>query len=235
MNCPNCHKEMAPQQLSSSIYWSCESCDALWFDNKENDFLTLDEAEILQKSYPERISPTKSYQCPHCNEALYKDPYYFRCSTCGGVLSDAHGLVKDTQQKASRFMKLGRLTLAQIRSVVVVGALVAFFSLNYVIFKTLERKSTIQTQAAELATNIHIRNVNNNQMALFFTTDRPYTSVAHFYTRSIKWETLINKEPKIDHFVVFDKPAEPASVTIVLTDTKGKTVSSKEISIDGLR
>lgn len=235
MNCPHCHKELVPQQLGSTVYWGCESCHVLWFDNKESDFLTIDEAQMLHDTYPEKLVLGKSYQCPRCNEALYKDAYYLRCATCGGVLTDGASLVKETQQKAKKFIASGRLTLAQVRSIVVLGAIFIFFGINYVILSTLQHKSTLQTQAAELKTNVHVRNVNNSQMALFFTTDRPYISVAHFYTRSTQWDMVINKEPRIDHFVIFDKPTEQTSVTIILSDVTGKTVSSKEISIDSLR
>jgi len=47
MKCPNCSKPLQPEKIGSTVYWRCSSCGALWFDNKENDFLTEDEAKTV--------------------------------------------------------------------------------------------------------------------------------------------------------------------------------------------
>lgn len=221
--------------MGSCVYWSCASCHTLWFDNKENDFLTLEETEALAKKFPKKTTLGKNYSCPRCNQELYKDDYYFRCSTCGGVLSEPSALAKEQMNKAKRYAKDGRFTLSQIRSVVVLAAVFVFFGINYVMISAMQRKSTIQTQAAELLNSVHVRNVSNNQMALFFTTDQPLMSAAHFYTPARQWNTVINQSPRIDHFIVFDKPDESATVTIILSDTTGRRVASQEINLSELR
>jgi len=235
MNCPNCKHELTPHQLGSTVYWACGTCHLLWFDNQENDFLSLDETEMLSKEFGKGVFQTESLRCPRDNALLYKDTYYFRCSSCGGVFSESSNLVKEKEQKAKRYVVARPFTLNQIRSVVVLGAILTFLGANYFILSTLQRKSTIQSQAAELINNVHLRNVDNSQLMLFFTTDRPYISVAHFTTRTKQWSVIINKDPHIDHFLLFDKPDESATVKITLSDTKGHQVSSSDMSIDEMR
>ncbi|MFA6005830.1 MAG: zf-TFIIB domain-containing protein [Patescibacteria group bacterium] len=235
MNCPSCKHELTPSQLGSTVYWACNACHLLWFDNKENDFLSLDETEMLEKKIGKGIFQSKTISCPRDDLPLYKDSYYYRCSSCGGVFTECSGLVKEKTSRAKHYIASRPLTLNQIRSVVVLGAILTFFGANYVILNTLNRKTTIQSQAAELVTNIHIRNVNNSQLALFFTTDRPYVSVVHFRTKTRQWSVYINKEPHMDHFLVFDKPDEQTTAQVTLNDANGTQVSTKDLNINEIR
>jgi len=233
MKCPNCQNELAPEKIGSTVYWKCGECGALWFDNKENDFLTLDEAEKLQKENPQTSFSQIEFRCPRDHKELKFDSHYFRCFSCGGVLTNAKAIVEEKTAKAKEMaVASGRpFTLGQLKYVTIFTTISVFLGINYFILKNLNTKITTASQAAEVANNIALRSVNDNKLAIYFSTDKPYRSAALFRSPSHEWQQSINDHPETNHFLIIEQPSEVTELRVRLTSTSGEAQLSEVVKI----
>lgn len=231
MNCPNCQYELKPKKIENTVYWCCDNCQALWFENKESDFLTLEETKLLHKLYPKTLLLNKKYKCPRCNKELYKEKYQFHCHSCGGSLTSSSKLVEEKKAYALKYKKTRPITLSQIKSVIVMAALALFFMLNYTIFTNLGKRRGLASQASEIVNNVRIQTLNNQQVMIFFNTENPYISEAQFHNQSRSWIVPINKNPGLTHFLLIDKPKSPTRLVIKIRTTDNLTAETKPIEL----
>jgi Zn-finger nucleic acid-binding protein len=233
MKCPNCTKELAPEKLGSTVYWKCSKCGALWFDNKESDFLTLEEAEMLEKENPQTSLSQIEFSCPRDHKELKFDGHYFRCFSCGGVLTTAKAIVEEKSAKAKELSgQINRpFTLSQLRSVTIFAAVTLFLGINYFLLQNFRTKITTASQAAEIAHNIALRPVNNNKLAIYFSTDEPFRSAAIFQNSSQEWQQSINDHPETNHFLIIERPTELTNLRVRLTSPKGEAQLSEVVKI----
>ena len=219
MHCPNCKHSLKPEKIGSTVYWKCKQCNILWFDNKENDFLTLEEAEQLTQGKSQLELVDKTYLCPRCHKKLNEDTYYYRCYQCGGVLTDSQGLIEEKQNKITQVgqsVKPKPLRLSQFKSVVVVAGILVFFGLNLVIFSHFNNRSSYQSQASSITKEIRFQPINDQQLAIFFTTEQPYLSEAEFSASGRVWNKNISTQSSLTHFLIIESPLSETNLIIKL-------------------
>jgi Zn-finger nucleic acid-binding protein len=236
MKCPHCKTTLEPQKIGSVVYWACPKCHALWFDNKENDFLTLEETNKLQAKYNKNSLTKEEYSCPRCNKIMSNNLTYHHCYNCGGVLYESDNLVEETLTKTNKYTAkikntIKPLQFGQLKSVVIVVGLLVFVSLNVSIFNKLGKKTTIQSQASAIKKQLRFQSVGNNKMAVFFTTEEPFISTALFSNSSSNWTVEINKEPSVTHFLLFEQPNEATQVKVELKSLKNEKIETETIAI----
>ncbi len=236
MKCPHCQTLLEPQKIGSVVYWACPKCHALWFDNKENDFLTLEETTELQAKYKKSSLTKEEYNCPRCNKPMSNNLTYHHCYSCGGVLYESKNLVEESETKTKEYTArikntLKPLQLSQLKSVVIVVGLLVFVGLNVSIFSKLGQKTTIQSQASAIKKQLRFQKVGNGKMAVFFTTEEPFISTAMFSTKSTQWTVEINKEPSVTHFLLFKEPTELTEVKVRLESLKKEITETEAFTI----
>ena len=232
VKCPNCSHELKPEKINSTVYWHCHECGALWFDNKENDFLTLEEAQKLDDGKDVSLSRLK-YSCPRDEKPLKYDSYYYRCFSCGGVLTSPSAVVQEKTERATRFKpNLKRpLTLSQLKYVAIFASVAIFIGVNVVLFNNLKEQISIETQAKEIASQIRVRSVGKDKTAIYFSTSAPYKSGARFQNTLGKWSQPISTEPTINHFLIINTPSQLTKLTVKLTSVKNEEELSQAIEI----
>ena len=233
MNCPNCKSAFKPEKIGSTVYWRCSKCNALWFDNKENDFLTLEEANTLKKLAPDCSFSKINYSCPRCNKPLSFDKHYFRCYSCGGVLSSSTAIFDEIKAKTTNFAsKIAKpFNISQLKYVAVLGMIIAFIGINFYLFNSFANKMSIQTQAEQISTNIRIQKINNQKLAIYFASTEPYQSVAIFSSDSEKWEKTISKELSLNHFLIIDIPKKPTTLTVRLISANQEELTTVPMAL----
>ncbi len=218
MICPHCTHELEPQKMGSTVYWLCGSCNALWFDNKETDFLSLDEAKSLTELHNPAVLDHEKYLCVHCKKRLYKEPYFLHCYTCGGVLTSCELLVAEKQERAEELSKKRPFAFKDLRTVVILGVLGIFAVLNVTLLNKLSTKTTVTTQASDL--KVQVQYVGKNKLAVFFSTEKQLRSTLVIRLRNGKVQTItMSDEPSYTHFAVIDKP-ENNEAEIILREVK---------------
>lgn len=235
MNCPNCTHELHPQHIGSVAYFRCTKCNSLWFDNKESDFLTLDEVTALNDEFPGHTFEKKAYTCPRCHKAMTREDYGYHCYFCGGVLTSAQSLLKEKAKKTKQ-MEKRFAGMPSLRNVVIVSAVFLLVGLNYTIITNLiNKKTNLQTQAAEINKFVKVQKVGK-QAAVFFTTNELSRSeiVVKDMDRSGQptVKTLeISTEPSLTHFVLVPLPTKNTKLIVrFISPESGKITESKEIS-----
>jgi len=233
MKCPNCAKEMRPEKIGGTVYWKCAKCGALWFDNKENDFLTLSEAEMLEKDNPQTSFSKVELYCPRDHKELKYDKHYFRCYSCGGVLTSAKAIVSEKTARAKEFSQSANrpFTLGQLKYVTIFTSIAVFLGINYFILKNLNTKITTSSQAAEISKSIALRPVSNGKLALYFATAEPFYSAALFKNSAKEWQQAISDHPGTNHFLLIEQPTEITLLRVRLTAESGESQLSEEIKI----
>ncbi len=237
MICPNCKTEMTPQKIGSTVYWACPKCHTLWFDNKESDFLSIEETETLVKMYSKSHLPNKDYRCPRDNRKLSKNTYHYHCYQCGGLLTTPAELKREKEDKARQFAKDMRtqkglpLRLSDLRSVVIVMGVLLFAGVNTFIFTRLNKKISVQSQAQEIESQIRFQKVNNDQLAIFFTTAEPYASSVKFNASGETWTETISEEPTLAHFLIVKAPPARTMLEILLEPVEGQEFTTAPISV----
>ncbi len=231
MHCPNCQHELKPKKIASTVYWVCDKCQALWFENKESDFLTLQEARRLHKLYPKALPLNKKYKCPNCHKELYKETYHFHCHSCGGNLTSAVKLVQEKRSYALQYQKDRPVTLSQMKSIVIMAALALFFLLNYSIITNLGKRQNLASQASEIVNNIRVQSLSNRQVIIFFNTENPYKSEARFQSQGRNWTIPINQQPGLTHFLLIDSPKAPTQLVIKITSLDNLSIETKPIEL----
>lgn len=236
MKCPSCQHEFKPGKIGSTVYWVCGKCYALWFDSKENDFLTIAESEFLAGKYPSRKLrfEAKKGICPRDKHELQLDDFHYHCYICGGILTTAAQIVAEKLEKAEKYSTLSsqsnksRFKFSDFKNVVVMGSVAIFVFLNVVIFKNLSNRITIQSQASEVKTNIRIQKVGDNRIAFFFTTDRPLMSELEFQNDQTTWKLAISAQPSLTHFVLADIPPRDTSFVVKLTSKDNEVITTEK-------
>lgn len=233
MNCPNCQQELRPEKISSTVYWRCHNCGVLWFDNKENDFLSEAEANMLNQLKPRAHLDKQNYRCPRCCKKLKYDAYYFRCFHCGGVLGSSLEIVAEKKAKTRAFSSnLNKpFRLGQLKYVVMITLVAVFLGVNYILLTNLSQKVSIQTQAQQVESNIRIQPVTQNRLAVFFSTSEPYSSSLLFENAKGTWEQAISTAPAISHFLIIERPSEPTTVKIRLVSFSHEEFLTQPISL----
>ena len=142
MICPHCTHELEPQKMGSTVYWLCGSCNALWFDNKETDFLSLDEAKSLTELHNPAVLDHEN-TCVFIVKTSLQRTLFLHCYTCGGITSCE--LLVAEAGTSRRAFKNARLPL-KTRTVVILGVL-GIFAVLTAPFSTSFHKTTVTTQA----------------------------------------------------------------------------------------
>ncbi len=235
MQCSNCSHQLNPHQTGNIVYWACKECHTLWFDNKENDFLTLEEVQDIHSHYPAKELKHKAYNCLRCDKPMNKEKGYFYCYLCGGTLITSDQLLQQKESQVSKFASTNKgFSATNLRSVVVMGALVLFLALNYGIISNLNKKTTIESQAAEIDQHIRVQEVNDKQIAVFFTTTELYKTEAVIKKQTIDGGVTteikpISVEPSLAHFVLIDKPASSTKTELTIQFIPGDSQKNQHM------
>jgi Zn-finger nucleic acid-binding protein len=219
MFCPNCQTEAKPEKVQSLVYYRCNNCQALWFDNKDSDFLTLSEAEAIKNSSPSNVVFKQQIICPNCDKQLQVlGKQQFQCYQCGGILTSATQIFKDRLKKITEAGRHSSFSKQQLRNVVVLGLLVGFIGLNYLLVKDLSQQRQRVVKAQVLGTNIRVQHLNNQQVAIFFTTEDPYYSILYLQKTDglIKAFPINQKQPSYTHLLTMEAPKKGERVEITL-------------------
>ncbi len=233
MKCPNCSKPLQPEKIGSTVYWRCSSCGALWFDNKENDFLTEDEAKKLSGLSPQPSFGKLEYHCPRDKSPLKFDQYYYRCYTCGGVMAAGGGILEEKTRKRAQTMPNIKkpIGLNQMKHVVIFALAIVFVGLNISLVSSLRHRYSLTTQASEIESNLQIRTVSKSKLAIYFTTTEPYRTTAKFTNSQKSWEKMINSSYSLNHFLIVEKPELPTTVEIQLVSIEGASHQTKPVAL----
>lgn len=239
MYCANCKKELIPQHQGNIAYWACTQCHLLWFDNKESDFITLEEAEKIYATFPKAVLKKTNYSCVRCHKNMTYEHSEYRCYFCGGMLTTAKHLLNEKRTKADKISKQKYFSLPHFKTVAIMSALVLLIGVNIGIFNNLGQKTTIASQASEIDKFIRIQRVNNKQIAVFFTTNELCTTQAIIATTqpngTIQTSMLdISTEPSLTHFILLPIPENKTMLTIRFTtkQTDVQVTDSKTIVLN---
>ena len=233
MKCPNCGASLKPEKIGSTVYWRCKECGAFWFDNKESDFLTEDEANKLKELGPQASFSKLKYQCPRDQKTLKFDDHHYRCFSCGGLLTNATAIVEEKKTKRQELSpNLSKpMNLKQLKNVVIFASVALFLIINFNLFNLLKNRLTSTTQAQQIQTNLQIHQLGQNKLALYFTTQEPYRSVAVFKNAKREWELTISPEHALNHFLIVDKPAIRTTVQVRLYSLKKEQELTQPIEL----
>jgi Zn-finger nucleic acid-binding protein len=231
MKCPNCGASLSPEKIGSTVYWRCKNCGALWFDNKECDFLTEEEAVKLSKLEPEPSFSKLKYFCPRDKKPLKFDNHYYRCYSCGGILTSANAIVEEKRARREQFSSGSSkpVSFSQMKGVVIFAAVILFLVINFNLINNLKSRLTSTTQAHQVETGLQIRKLNQNKLVLYFTTEEPYRSKAIFKNNKREWKQTISPEYTLNHFLIINKPDLQTTVKIELTSIKNEIQFTKPI------
>jgi len=233
MKCPNCQKELKPERIGSTVYWRCHSCGALWFDNKENDFLTEEEAKELAKYKKQPTFGKLKYLCPRDKQALKYEKHYYHCYVCGGVMASAKAILEEKKsarrQWAENFQK--PINLSQLKQVVIFALIILFVGLNISLVNALKQRYSLTIQAKEIKNNLQIRQINRSKLALYFTTDEPCQTTAVFENSQKSWEKVINPNYSLNHFLIVNKPELETTVRVKLRSIKNEETFSEKVAL----
>lgn len=235
MKCPHCGASLKPEKIGSTVYWRCHSCGALWFDNKESDFLTEEEAEKLLSLRPQASFSKLKYHCPRDKHELKYDDYYLRCYSCGGLLTNAQAILEEKQAKKTKLS--AQLTkpmrLSQLKNVVIFASIALFLVINFQLFNSLRNRLTSSTQAQQIQANLQIKQINQNKLAVYFTTEEPYRAKAVLKNKNRQWEVIISPEYTLNHFLLMNKPKTATTITIKLISLKNELTLSQSQDLIG--
>lgn len=215
------------------MYWCCKECGALWFDNKESDFLTEDEAVKLQSLEPQASFSKLKYLCPRDKEPLKFDDHHYRCFSCGGLLTNATAIVEEKRAKRQELSpNLSKpMSLSQLKTVVIFASIALFLIINFNLLGLLRHRLTSTTQAQQIQTDLQIHQLSQNKLALYFTTQEPYRAVAVFKNVKREWELPISNEHALNHFLIVDKPTTPTTVQIRLYSLKNEQEITQPVNL----
>lgn len=233
MKCPNCGASLKPEKIGSTVYWRCSTCGAFWFDNKESDFLTEEEAEKLKSLRPQASFSKLKYACPRDNKPLKFDDHHYRCYSCGGLLTNAQAIIEEKQSKQEQFSKrmVKPLSLSQLKKVVIFASIALFLAINFNLFNALKHRLSSSTQAQQITTNLQIHRINQNKLAIYFNTQEPYQTFALFKNQSREWELPISPEYTLNHFLIVEQPKQKTMVQIKLVSLQEEIEITKPIEL----
>jgi Zn-finger nucleic acid-binding protein len=100
MICPKCQNEMKAVEYDGVEVDRCNSCQGIWFDAGESDWLRDEAAAIAidtgDPAVGQRNNDFKTYRCPRCDGGMLRRVdlkkqhiHYEECTSCRGSFFDA--------------------------------------------------------------------------------------------------------------------------------------------------
>jgi len=234
MECPNCQAELKPEKIGSTVYWRCASCGALWFDNKESDFLSEEEAAKLNKIKKQPSFSRLNYTCPRDKTKLKYDGYYYRCYSCGGLMASSASILEEKMAKRQRLASTLKkpISFSQMKNVVIFALAVLFVGVNVSLVNGLRHRLTLETQAQQVKSTLQIHAVNQDKLALYFNTEEPYRTTALFKSADRQWEQVINPNYSLNHFLIVSRPSKATKVQVRLQSVKNEEYLTEEVALE---
>ncbi len=234
MECPNCQTELKPEKIGSTVYWRCGSCGALWFDNKESDFLSEEEASKLNKINKQPSFGQLNYTCPRDQSQLKYDGHYYRCYSCGGLMAAPASILEEKMAKRQKLVSTLRrpISFGQMKQVVIFALAILFVGINVSLVNGLRHRLSLETQAQQIKSDLKIHIVSQNKLALYFNTEEPYRTTALFTSADKQWEKIINSNYSLNHFLIVDKPAQATKVQVRLQSVKNEEYLTEKVQLE---
>jgi len=232
MKCPQCNSRYEPTSIGSIVYWQCHTCNSLWFDNQEVQYVSLNEAETIAHTSPSARFTNKQYICPRCQAMLEKNEQGFQCTRCGGELTDSKRLIEMKKTSVETYRKTHTLfSFSQLKSSVILSLVAVFIFVNYLIIHSFQERATLQSEATSQIQNIRIENTSDQKLAIVFTTKKAYSSEAVVVTDNKQKTYTINESPRFSHLLIIDTPSRHSALTIILKDKDGQEAITRQVSL----
>ncbi|MCR4330099.1 MAG: zf-TFIIB domain-containing protein [Candidatus Roizmanbacteria bacterium] len=232
MKCPQCNSHYEPTSIGSIVYWQCHTCNSLWFDNQEAQYVSLQEAENIARTSTTARLVNKKNICPRCQAVLEKNELGFQCARCGGQLTDSKRLVEIKKTSVETYHKTHTLfSFSQLKSSVILSLVAVFLFVNYLIIHSFQTRNTLRSEASSQIQNIRIENTSDHKIAIVFTTKKAYSSEAVVVTGKQQKTYTINETPRFSHLLIIDTPSDHSVLTVVLKDKNGQKAITQQVRL----
>lgn len=219
MVCPDCESNLISLQAKNQAgdhinVWSCLNCAGLWLNNFEANQLSLAEVKKIVKPAKE-ISLVKNEirKCPCCQiplenfrgESVPVNCQVFFCPNCHGNWFPRNELLKfkKAQETKLKFFKIWQIPLGSPFAILL-PVLILFFiaaSIPLTVYLTKKNQEN-RTQASEMIKNINILPINNDQVSIVWTTEKPLRTAIKYGTSSfLMKEMMVSDKPNTLHQV----------------------------------
>ncbi len=149
-------------------------------------------------------------------------------------MTGAEAIVKEKQDKRKQFSrKLTKpLHFSQLQKVIIFASIAFFLAINFNLFKLLQQRLPISTQAQQIGSNLQIQTINQDKLAVYFNTNEPYRTYALFKNPTRQWELVISPEYTLSHFLILTKPKLKTTIQIKLVSLENQIELTKPIVLN---
>lgn len=213
MSCPNCGRELTPQQLDNQAIFHCDNCGATFFDENGINRVTLLSALQLAKAKKTEEISGEQKRCPKHHrslEMITNDPAVppgvtlLRCPMCHGIFAYADDLLafKRAQNAKVDYYKMWQTPFSSLRNVVVLSFVVLVSAGIYFSYNAVQNNTARQLQASDLIKNVDIRS-SGRFLFLTFQTNTAVRSQIVFNDRTIDRQIVRNVSDELTKTHVF--------------------------------
>lgn len=245
MKCPACKSKLSRSTHDNQIILHCARCGGSFFEQNGINRISLKTAGELAVDRSERIPLPLNLDCPNDNslliritdeEAIPIDVEIFRCPTCYGLYAPADDLkkFKKAQRAKIQFFKIWGKPMPSPRAVLAFTVM-GFVGLSLVLSLIVGNTRLLSTTSADqVVRSVYVKKDQKMAFISFITSADYRSNIKIRNSKTGEKKTIVvSKDPTQVHVATLNdlKENDEFSYQIILIDSKGKEILSKEAKL----